>query len=45
MLALLRAVNHKKKTIRVKEIEFDNNQERMLQAKTFGHNVGHSWFI
>lgn len=40
MLALLRAVDRKINVIGIKEIEFDDNKQRMIQAKAFGHNVG-----
>lgn len=40
MLALLRAVDRKINVIGIKEIEFDDNKQRMIQAKAFGHKVG-----
>lgn len=40
MLALLRAVDREINVIGIKEIEFDDNKQRMIQAKAFGHNVG-----
>lgn len=39
-LALLRAVDRKRNVVGIKEIEFDNKKQRMMQAKAFGRNVG-----
>lgn len=38
-LALLRAVDRKGNVVGIKEIEFDNKKQRMMQAKAFGRNV------
>lgn len=39
-LALLRAEDRKRNVVGIKEIEFDNKKQRMMQAKAFGRNVG-----
>lgn len=39
-LALLRAVDRKRNVVGIKEIEFDNKKQRMMQAKVFGRKVG-----
>ena len=39
MLALLRAVDRKRNVVGIKEIEFGNKKQRMMQAKAFGRNV------
>ena len=39
-LALLRAEDRKRNVVAIKEIEFDNKKQRMMQAKAFGRNVG-----
>nr|DAR51801.1 MAG TPA: protein of unknown function (DUF4134) [Caudoviricetes sp.] len=39
-LALLRAVDRKRNVVGIKEIEFDNKKQRMMQAKAFGRKVG-----
>lgn len=40
MLALLRAEDRKRNVVGIKEIDFDNKKQRMMQAKVFGRNVG-----
>lgn len=39
-LALLRAEDRKRNVVGIKEIEFDNKKQRMMQAKVFGRKVG-----
>lgn len=39
-LALLRAEDRKRNFVGIKEIEFDNKKQRMMQAKAFGRKVG-----
>ena len=39
MLALIRAEDRKGNVVGIKEIEFDNKKQRMMQAKAFGRNA------
>lgn len=40
MIALLRAEDRKRNVVGIKEIEFDNKKQRMMQTKAFGRKVG-----